>query len=85
MTPRSFYRRFRSISHITPGTLIKIYRLEMASRLLLDDSKQIQDVIAEVGISSRSYFYKEFTARVGMTPGNWKSSHGLSAEPMSSK
>lgn len=85
MTPRSFYRRFRSISHITPGTLIKIYRLEMASRLLLDDSKQIQDVIAEVGISSRSYFYKEFTARFGMTPGNWKSSHGLSAEPMSSK
>ena len=33
MTPRSFYRRFRSISRITPGALIKFYRLEMASRL----------------------------------------------------
>jgi len=85
MTPRSFYRRFRSISHITPGTLIKIYRLEMASRLLLEDSKQILDVIAEVGISSRSYFYKEFTSRFGMTPGNWKSTHGGSAEQMSAK
>ncbi|MDT3356923.1 MAG: helix-turn-helix domain-containing protein [Bacteroidota bacterium] len=85
MTPRSFYRRFRSISHITPGTLIKIYRLEMASRLLLEDSKQILDVIAEVGISSRSYFYKEFTARFGTTPGNWKNSRGGSAEQMSSK
>ena len=80
MTPRSFYRRFRSISNITPGALIKIYRLEMASRLLLDSDKQIMDVLAEVGISSRSYFYKEFTERFGMTPGAWKSSHGVSAE-----
>ena len=79
MTPRSFYRRFRSISNITPGALIKIYRLEMASRLLLDSDKQIMDVLAEVGISSRSYFYKEFTERFGMTPGAWKSSHGVSA------
>lgn len=80
MTPRSFYRKFRSISNITPGALIKIYRLEMASRLLLDEKKQILDVLADVGISSRSYFYKEFTERFGMTPGAWKSSHGVCAE-----
>ena len=85
MTPRSFYRRFRSISHITPGSLIKFYRLEMASRLLLDDSKQILDVLAEVGISSRSYFYKEFTARFGMTPGAWKAAHGGKAEELCTK
>ena len=80
MTPRSFYRRFRSISRITPGALIKIYRLEMASRLLLEGDKQILDVLAEVGISSRSYFYKEFTERFGMTPGAWKAAHGVCAE-----
>ena len=80
MTPRSFYRHFRSVSNITPGTLIKIYRLEMASQLLLDENKQILDVLAEVGISSRSYFYKEFTERFGMTPGAWKASHGMCAE-----
>ena len=85
MTPRSFYRRFRSISRITPGALIKFYRLEMASRLLLDDSKQILDVLAEVGISSRSYFYKEFTARFGMTPGAWKAAHGGRAEELCAK
>ena len=85
MTPRSFYRRFRSISNITPGALIKFYRLEMASRLLLDDSKQILDVLAEVGISSRSYFYKEFTARFGMTPGAWKAAHGGKAEELCTK
>jgi len=80
MTPRSFYRRFRSISNITPGALIKIYRLEMASHLLLDENKQILDVLAEVGISSRSYFYKEFTERFGMTPGAWKAAHGVCGE-----
>ena len=47
MTPRSFYRRFRSISRITPGALIKFYRLEMASRLLLDDSKQERSALLQ--------------------------------------
>ena len=85
MTPRSFYRRFRSISNITPGALIKIYRLEMASRLLLDENKQILDVLAEVGISSRSYFYKEFTERFGMTPGAWKAANGVCADELCGK
>lgn len=85
MTPRSFYRKFRSVSRISPGSLIKIYRLEMAARLLRDESRQIQDVIAEVGISSRSYFYKEFTARFGTTPGNWKTTQKGSAEEVCSK
>jgi len=85
MTPRSFYRKFRSISRISPGSLIKIYRLEMAARLLRDESRQIQDVIAEVGISSRSYFYKEFTARFGTTPGNWKTPRKGSAEDVCPK
>ena len=29
---------------------------------------KIQEVIADVGISSRAYFYKEFTRKFGMTP-----------------
>ena len=29
---------------------------------------RLQKVIADVGISSRAYFYKEFTRKFGMTP-----------------
>ena len=57
----------------------------MASRLLLEGDKQILDVLAEVGISSRSYFYKEFTERFGMTPGAWKAAHGGRAEELCAK
>ena len=48
------------------------YRMEKAARLLLDEELSIQDVIMEVGISSRSYFYKEFTRRFGMTPKDYR-------------
>lgn len=46
--------------------------MEKAARLLLDEELSIQDVIMEVGISSRSYFYKEFTRRFGMTPKDYR-------------
>lgn len=65
MSSRQFYRKFKEISNTAPGDLIKSYRMEKAARLLLDEELSIQDVIMEVGISSRSYFYKEFTRRFG--------------------
>ncbi len=72
MSSRQFYRKFKEISNTAPGDLIKSYRMEKAARLLLDEELSIQDVIMEVGISSRSYFYKEFTCRFGMTPKDYR-------------
>ena len=67
-----FYRKFKEISNAAPSDLIKSYRMEKAARLLQNEELSIQDVIAEVGISSRSYFYKEFTRRFGMTPKDYR-------------
>ncbi|MDD3037038.1 helix-turn-helix domain-containing protein [Bacteroides sp.] len=75
MSPRQFYRKFKEISDIAPGDLIKSYRMEKAARLLLNDDLSIQDVITDVGIASRSYFYKEFTRRFGMTPKDYREQH----------
>ena len=72
MSSRQFYCKFKEISNTAPGDLIKSYRMEKAARLLLDEELSIQDVIMEVGISSRSYFYKEFTRRFGMTPKDYR-------------
>lgn len=72
MSPRQFYRKFKEISQIAPGDLIKNYRLEKAARLLRAGELSIQDVIADVGISSRSYFYKEFSKKYGMTPKDYR-------------
>ena len=42
--------------------------MEKAARLLQNEELSIQDVISDVGISSRAYFYKEFTRKFGVTP-----------------
>lgn len=72
MSPRQFYRRFKEISSMSPSDLIKNYRMEKAARLLLNEELSIQDVISDVGISSRSYFYKEFARKFGMTPKEYR-------------
>ena len=72
MSSSSFYRKFKRITKVTPEMLIKNYRLEKAARLLKDTGSSIADVVYDVGISSRSYFYKEFSKKYGMTPKEYK-------------
>ena len=72
MSSRQFYRKFKEISSLPPSDLIKSYRMEKAARLLREEDLSIQDVIMEVGISSRSYFYKEFVLKFGVTPKEYR-------------
>lgn len=72
MSPRQFYRKFKEISPLAPSDLIKNYRIEKAARLLREEELSIQDIISDVGISSRSYFYKEFARKFGMTPKDYR-------------
>lgn len=79
MSPRQFYRKFKEISGQPPTELIKSYRMEKAAALLLNSDLSINDLISEIGISSRSYFYKEFTRKFGMTPKDYRDSHRIDA------
>lgn len=72
MSPRQFYRKFKDISDMLPGDLIKNYRIEKAASQLLNTEAPIHEIIADVGISSRAYFYKEFTKKYGMTPKDYR-------------
>lgn len=74
MSSRQFYRKFKEISDYSPAEFIKNYRLEKAAVLLLGNMP-IKEVIVEIGITSRSYFYREFTARYGMTPSDYRNLH----------
>lgn len=75
MSPRQFYRKFKEISGMPPGDLIKNYRIEKAARLLMEGELSIQECITDIGIISRSYFYKEFTRKYGMTPKDFREQH----------
>lgn len=71
MSESRFYRRFKKVFNTPPDSMIKICRLEKAASLLRDGAS-VMDVLCDIGISSRSYFYKEFANRFGMTPGDFK-------------
>lgn len=75
MSSRQFSRKLKEISGMTPSDLIKDYRMEKAVRLLRNKELSIQDVISDVGISSRAYFYKEFTRKFGVTPKVYRETH----------
>ena len=68
MSKSQLFRRFKKVFNIAPETFIKNYRIEKASRLLKQGGLSIQEAMADVGISSRSYFNREFAAKFGVPP-----------------
>ncbi len=75
ISTRQFYRKFNDMSiEISPNEFIKICRLEKSAYLLRTTDKSIQDILVDVGMNSRSYFYKEFTKRFGLSPKDYRNS-----------
>lgn len=72
MSSRQFYRKFKEMAGNSPSEFIKTYRIEKAAQLLEQTDLSVSDVICEVGIVSRSYFYKEFSYKYGMTPKEYR-------------
>lgn len=72
MNARALYRRFKKISPLTPSDFIKDYRMMHAAQLLVTTNLSVQEIIYQVGISNKSYFYREFSAKYGMTPRQYR-------------
>ena len=72
MNTRALYRRFKKISPLTPSDFIKDYRMMHAARLLVTTNLSVQEIIYQVGISNKSYFYREFSVKYGVTPGEYR-------------
>ena len=72
MNARALYRRFKKISPLTPSDFIKDYRMQYAAQLLVTTNLNVQEIIYQVGISNKSYFYREFSAKFGVTPGQYR-------------
>ncbi len=72
MNARGLYRRFKKISPLTPSDFIKDYRLTQAAQLLITSNLNVQEIIFKVGISNKSYFYREFAQKYEMTPKEYR-------------
>ena len=62
-----------SVSGVKFSTLINGYRVAHAKKMLLEHPDILMDVVAEEsGFSSRTAFFRNFKALVGMTPKQWQ-------------
>ena len=66
------YRKAKELLQMTPVEYIKTLRMERAEDLLTSTSMSVQEVMYECGFSSKSYFFKEFAAKFGCTPGEYR-------------
>jgi signal transduction histidine kinase/DNA-binding response OmpR family regulator len=72
---RSLYRRFKDLGLLPPKDFIKRQRIEYSAKLLLNTKLTIQEIMYNVGFTTRSHFYKEFTKRFNQSPKEYRQEH----------
>lgn len=55
----------------------QLFCLKEAERLLLESSKSIAEIVSDLGFSNRSYFYRVFEKKYGMTPKEYRKFHNI--------
>ncbi|VAW20865.1 DNA-binding response regulator, AraC family [hydrothermal vent metagenome] len=68
------FRRIKQITGYTPGELIRIVRLNHASKLLSHTRQTVTEVFYSSGFNNRSYFYREFKKLYNMSPKEYQKS-----------
>ena len=67
-----YYEKLKELTGKTPGEYIRMVRLDHASKLLRTTQLTVQEIMYKSGFSSKSYFYKEFAARFGLSPKEYR-------------
>jgi AraC-like DNA-binding protein len=65
--------KFKSEIGVTPTVYLQTYRLRVAKALIANKGLRVKEAKAAVGISSDSYFTRQFKRAFGVTPTNSKS------------
>ena len=70
----SFSRKFKQAFGLSPKSWLDEKRFEKAIALLQDSNKNIQEICAECGFSSTSWFIERFKKRFNQTPKQYQKS-----------
>ncbi|WP_163560019.1 helix-turn-helix domain-containing protein [Halomonas sp. NO4] len=72
LTERSFKRRFKTATGMTPMEYVHTLRLEEAKQILESGDAPIDVVAEQVGYADPSFFRRLFGRRVGLTPSQYR-------------
>lgn len=72
ISSRNLYLRLKSITTVSSREFIKDYKLSFAANLLLTTDLTITEIIYRIGITNKSYFYREFAKKYGMPPKDYR-------------
>ncbi|MDQ2702056.1 MAG: helix-turn-helix domain-containing protein [Pseudomonadota bacterium] len=79
---RSFDRRFRKATGMSPLAYVQTLRLEEAKQQLEATALPIEAIAGECGYEDAGYFSRLFTKRVGLTPANYRRRFGRLREEL---
>ena len=66
---------------VTFRQMLTNLRLKNAAQLLVSTDEPVSDIISEVGYSEKSYFYRAFKSKYGLTPQDFRDQHRKSDQP----
>lgn len=82
---RSFDRRFRKATGMSPLEYVHTLRLEEAKQQLEATQLPVEAIAGECGYEDAGYFSRLFTRRVGMTPSNYRRRFGRLRQGLSAQ
>ena len=66
------YRKLKGLIEMTPTEYIRSLRLERAAQMLKTSNKTVQEIMYSCGFVTKTYFFREFARRYGMSPGEYR-------------
>jgi transcriptional regulator GlxA family with amidase domain len=72
LTERTFMRRFRDATGLTPLDYVHALRLEEAKQMLETGDLSVEAIANEVGYEDASFFGRLFRRKVGLTPAQYR-------------
>jgi transcriptional regulator GlxA family with amidase domain len=73
---RTFLRRFKAATGLTPMDYVHAVRLEEAKQMLETSELPVEAIAGEVGYQDTSFFTRLFRRRVGLTPAQYRRRFG---------
>ena len=74
LSNRTFNRRFRQATGVSPGEYLQSQRLALARELLRTTDLSVEEVALRSGFQDSSYFCRRFRQQMGMTPLRYRKS-----------